>query len=62
MKGGTTIGGAGDAGCGCWEGGDGKGREGVKWMFSAHACIAGESNRIGNKETKTHGDLEDEYR
>jgi hypothetical protein len=31
-------------------------------MFSEHACIAGESSRIGNKETKTHEDLEDEHR
>ena len=59
MKGDMTIGGAGDAGCGCWEGG--RGREGMKWMFSEHACIAGESNRIGDKETKTHEDLKDEY-
>jgi len=39
----------------------GRGREGMKWMFSEHACIAGESNRIGDKETKTHEDLKDEY-
>jgi hypothetical protein len=30
-------------------------------MFSEHACIAGESNRIGNKKAKTHEDLEDEH-
>jgi hypothetical protein len=31
-------------------------------MFSKHACIAGESNRIRNRETKMFEDLEDEYR
>jgi len=30
-------------------------------MFSEHTCIAGESNRIGNKETKTREDLKDEH-
>jgi hypothetical protein len=57
MKGVTTIGGAGDTGCGCWKGG--KGWNGC--LASMHA-FAGESNRIGNKETKTHEDLEDEHR
>jgi hypothetical protein len=31
-------------------------------MFSEQARIAGESNRIRNRETKTHEDLEDEHR